>query len=97
MRRAARVDATQAAVVAALRAAGATVWVLGLPVDLLVGFVGATGRQTLLMECKSLTGKRAPKPKRYTDLQLEFLRDWRGGPVVTVTSAEEALAALAQG
>ena len=38
MRRAARVDANQDAVVSALRAAGAYVWIIGLPVDLLVGF-----------------------------------------------------------
>jgi hypothetical protein len=90
MRRAAKVDATQAAVVAALRAAGASVWPIGLPVDLLVGRQG----KTRLFEVKSLVGKRKPKPARYTELQIEFLRDWRGGPVVTVTSAEEALAAL---
>ena len=42
MRRAARVDATQEAIVSALRAAGAYVWVIGLPVDLLVGYKGHT-------------------------------------------------------
>lgn len=38
MRHAARVDANQAAIVAALEAAGATVEVIGQPLDLLVGF-----------------------------------------------------------
>ena len=38
MRYAARVDQNQAQVVSALRAAGAYVWIIGLPVDLLVGY-----------------------------------------------------------
>jgi hypothetical protein len=90
MRRAARVDSTQAAILAALRAAGAYVWIIGLPVDLLVGY----GRRTLLMEVKTLTGKRKPKPAKYTALQLDFMMRWEGGPVVTVTTPEEAVAAL---
>ena len=90
MRHAARVDATQAEIVAALRAAGCSVWVVGLPVDLLVGKSG----QTWLMECKTLTGKRKPKPAKYTDLQTGFMATWRGGPVVTVTDAEGALRAI---
>ena len=90
MRRAARVDDTQREIVAALRAIGATVWVIGLPVDLLVGYRG----QTTCIECKSLTGKRAPKAKRYTELQESFLSSWRGGPVATVTDAESAIRAV---
>ena len=88
MRRAARVDATQAEIVAALESAGASVYVIGLPVDLLVGLAGAT----VLVECKSLVGKRKPKPARYTDLQTKFMSGWRGGVVVTLTDAEGALA-----
>ena len=91
MRRAARVDSTQAAIVAALQAAGASVWIIGLPVDLLVGYQGRIG----LMECKSLTGKLAPKPAKYTALQVEFMRTWWGPNVFTVTSPEEAIEALA--
>lgn len=90
MRRAARVDATQAAIVAALRAAGAYVWCIGLPCDLLVGYRG----QTLIVECKSLTGKKAPKAARHTDLQREFMAAWPGGPVATVTDADGALRLL---
>lgn len=40
MRRAARVDANQEQIVSALRGAGAYVWIIGLPVDLLVGYKG---------------------------------------------------------
>lgn len=90
MRYAARVDANQPEIVAALRKAGASVWVIGLPVDLLVGFRG----QTMLMEVKTLTGKRAPKAAGHTQLQKDFMLDWRGGAVSTVTDVEGALRAL---
>jgi hypothetical protein len=93
MRRAARVDSTQAAIKAGLAAFGADVWVIELPVDLLVGYKG----RTYLMECKSLIGKREPKPARYTKLQAEFMQKWDGSPVITVTSAEEAVAAILRG
>jgi hypothetical protein len=91
MRRAARVDATQAAIVAALRARGAYVWPIGLPVDLLVGFKGATA----LIECKVLEGKKAPRAADHTPLQKRFLAEWPGGTVATVTDEEGALRVLA--
>ena len=51
MRRAARVDANQEQIVSVLRAAGAVVWIIGLPVDLLVGYKNHTflvrSKQTL--------------------------------------------------
>ena len=90
MRYAAKVDANQAEIVAALRQAGACVWIIGLPVDLLVGY----RNHSLLMEVKSLTGKRNPKPARYTQLQKDFMLSWNGGPVSTVTDVEGALTAL---
>lgn len=87
MRHAARVDANQAEIVAALREAGASVWIIGLPVDLLVGFNG----HSVLMEVKTLTGKRNPKPSKHTQLQKGFMLDWKGGPVATVTDVRGAL------
>lgn len=90
MRHAARVDANQAEIVAALRAAGASVWIIGLPVDLLVGYAG----ETLPVEVKTLTGKKKPKAAKHTKLQLDFMETWRGGPVHTVTSTESALSIL---
>lgn len=87
MRRAARTDANQATIVDALRAAGAYVWPIGLPVDLLVGVAG----QTALVEVKTITGKRSPKPARYTGLQTAFMADWRGGPVATLTDVDGAI------
>lgn len=90
MRHAARVDSNQAEIVEALRKAGASVWIIGLPVDLLVGYRG----HSMLMECKTLTGKRNPKPARHTQLQKDFMLNWTGGPVSTVTDIEGALTAL---
>ena len=84
MRRAARIDANQEAVVIALRAAGAYVWIIGLPVDLLVGYKN----HTMLMEIKT-----GPK-KHLTALQQEFFAKWMGGTLVRVDGPEAALAAL---
>jgi hypothetical protein len=90
MRRAARIDPIQPEIVAALRAIGATVWVIGLPVDILVGFRG----RTTLLEIKTLRGKIAPKAAPHTDLQKAFFATWTGGPVATVTDVEGAIRAV---
>ena len=81
MRYAARVDATQEQIVSALRAAGAYVWIIGLPVDLLVGYKN----HTWLMECKS--GPR----KRLTGLQADFFENWGGSTLCRVDTPEAAL------
>ena len=90
-RYAARVDANQAAIVAAMRAAGACVWIIGLPVDLLVGKNG----RTALVEVKTTTGSKTPKASPHTKLQKGFLLDWTGGPVATVTDIDGALRVVA--
>lgn len=90
-RYAARVDANQAEIVSAMRAAGALVWPIGLPVDLLVGYAG----NTALVEIKRIEGKKAPKPAAHTKLQSDFLASWNGGPVATVTDIDGALRLLA--
>lgn len=90
MRHAAKVDTTQAAIVSAMRAMGAVVWVIGLPLDLLVGYRG----RTLLVECKSVVGKRDPKPAKYTPLQKSFMSEWKGGPVATVCDVDGAIRLL---
>jgi hypothetical protein len=87
MRRAARVDANHAAIVAALRRLGCSVLDLsrvgdGCP-DLLVGFRG----RNYLMELKYADGI-------LTTDQHRFLRDWRGRPVLLIHSVEEAVAVL---
>lgn len=81
MRRAARVDANQEAIVSALRAAGAYVWVIGLPVDLLVGYKG----HTFCVEVKS--GPR----KRLTKLQADFFENWSGSTLARIDCPEAAL------
>lgn len=81
MRRAARVDATQEAIVSALRAAGAYVWVIGLPVDLLVGYKG----HTFCVEVKS-----GPS-KRLTKLQADFFENWSGSTLARIDNPEAAL------
>lgn len=90
MRRAAKIDANQAAIVSALRAAGATVQSLaavgkGCP-DLLVGHQGTT----YLMECKD--GRKPPSGRLLTPDQIDWHAGWRGGACVVVNSPDEALA-----
>lgn len=82
MRRAARVDATQQSIVKALRDAGAYVYVIGLPCDLLTRYRG----RWLPIEVKS--GKhRDPRQKA----QAAFLK---AQEVPVVTTAIEALIAI---
>lgn len=92
MRRAAKVDATQEAIVTALRAHGCTVQSLaavgkGCP-DILAGWRG----ENWLFECKSQRDDRKKAPG-LTDDQVKWMGDWRGR-VVVVLSPDEALRAL---
>jgi len=75
-------------VVSALRAAGARVWVLGLPVDLLVGHCG----RLMLMEVKD--GSKVPSAQRKTALQERFFAEWADMPLALVDGPEAALRAL---
>jgi len=84
MRYAARVDQNQDQVVTALRAAGAYVWIIGLPVDLLVGYQN----HTWLMEIKS------NDKKKLTKIQHNFFEHWIGGTLCRVDNAEAALRAI---
>jgi hypothetical protein len=68
-----------------LRDAGAYVWILGLPVDLLVGYKN----HTFLVEVKT-TSKN-----RLTALQKDFFEKWIGGTLVRIDSPEAALRMLA--
>jgi hypothetical protein len=81
MRYAARVDANQEQIVSALRGAGAYVWIIGLPVDLLVGYKN----HTFLVEIK--TDSR----KRLTKLQADFFENWSGSTLARIDSPESAL------
>ena len=81
MRHAKRTDANQEAIVKALRDAGAYVWIISLPVDLLVGYKN----HTFLVEIK--TDAR----KRLTALQADFFENWSGSTLARVDSPEAAL------
>ena len=81
MRRAARVDANQDQIVSALRGAGAYVWIIGLPVDLLVGYKN----HTFLVEIKT------DSKKRLTKLQADFFENWSGSTLARIDSPEAAL------
>jgi hypothetical protein len=81
MRRAARVDQNQTQIISALRAAGAYVWIIGLPVDLLVGFKG----HTFLVEIKT------DSKKRLTALQADFFENWSGSTLARIDCPEAAL------
>jgi len=84
MRRAARVDANQEQIVSALRGAGAYVWIIGLPVDLLVGYKG----YTFLVEIKT------DSKKRLTKLQADFFENWTGSILARIDCPESALRML---
>lgn len=91
MRRAAKTDANQAEIVAALRAAGCAVQSLaavgsGVP-DILWSRNGRIG----LMEIKD--GKKSPSGRKLTTDQEEWHRDWKG-PIAIVESVEQALEAI---
>jgi len=81
MRYAARTDENQAAIVKALRDAGAYVWIIGLPVDLLVGY----SNHSFLVEIKT------DSKKLLTALQADFFEKWCGGTLARVDSPEAAL------
>lgn len=91
MRKTARVDANQAAIVEALRAIGASVESLamvgrGVP-DLAVGFRA----QNYFLEVKD--GAKPPSARRLTPDEAAWHDGWRG-QVATVASVEEALHAI---
>lgn len=81
-RYAAKRDANEAAIIAALRDCGAAVIQLsdkGLP-DLLVGVAG----RTILAETKQRRGKLTPA-------QQDFIANWNGGEIWVIRSVEDAL------
>lgn len=83
MRHAARSDANQTQIVDAFRSAGASVYVIKLPVDIIVGYAG----KTALVEIKTSAGK-------YTELQRNFMAGWKGGTVATIRDVGGALTLL---
>lgn len=92
MRRAAKIDANQAQVVSALRAAGVSVQSLaavgnGVP-DLLCGFRGKLS----LLEVKD--GGKAPSARKLTAAQNDWHTTWSDMPLFVVETPDQALKAL---
>lgn len=81
MRRAAKRDASEREIVEVLRQCGVTVYLLDQPVDALLGYRG----KTTLAEFK--TGKA-----KLNANQVRFIEAWRGSPVITMRSANDAVA-----
>ena len=89
MRRAAKIDANQEAVVIALRAAGTKVQSLaaigkGVP-DLLCQYQGAF----YLIEVKD--GRKTPSQRKLTDDQVKWHEEWKCAFLGVVESPDEAL------
>jgi hypothetical protein len=74
MRRAARIDSNQRAIIDALEAVGVTVEVIGKPVDLLLCCRGVTS----LMEVKNPDRTSSDPESRWTKAQVEFIARWPG-------------------
>jgi hypothetical protein len=89
-RRAKKVDASQGPIVAALRAAGISVWIIGTPCDLLT-YNPATQRWKPL-ECKPTDPHN--RHRRDQGRQKEFVSTYA---IPLVRTAEEALQAVKQG
>ena len=94
MRRAAKTDANQSEIVAALRSIGASVHDTssvgrGFP-DLVVGFRG----RNWIIECKD--GAKVPSARKLTPEQVEFKAGWRGHWAVAI-SADDAVAIVMSG
>ena len=90
--RAARTDANQAEIVAVLRKVGATVHSThkvgqGFP-DLVIGFMGST----ILAEVKD--GSKPESARKLRPSQVEFRDKWRGGPILILTSPDQAIASV---
>ena len=89
MRRAAKRDASEPEIVAALKQCGFSVVRMDRPVDLLVGVPGRKGpRQMFLVECK--TGTKG-YGKTLNENQSEFAASWRGPEIVILRSAQDAV------
>lgn len=84
MRRAARTDNNQAAIIDALKKVGVSVEIIGRPLDLLVCCRG----ETSLMEIKN-----PDRSEQWTKDQVEFIARWPG-KIHIARSAEDAVRAV---
>ena len=89
-RHALRTDANQGAIVRALKLAGATVEIIGRPLDLLIGYRGMWA----LIEVKA-NEYESRRPSKTREGQIEFARRHpNGGPIATVWDVDGALRVL---
>ncbi len=79
------VDANQGDIVEAFTARGATVYVLGKPVDLLVGYRAVN----VLVEVKNPNRLNRSRSATFTKAQREFIHEWQG-MVRAVETVDEA-------
>jgi hypothetical protein len=84
LRRAARVDANQSEIVAHLRGLGASVYLIGMPVDCLVGI----NSKTALVEIKDPKSRYGKKG--LNENQQSFKDSWKGGTVCQINDVEGA-------
>jgi hypothetical protein len=84
MRYALKKDENEKLIVNFLRQAGASVYIAGLPVDLIVGYRG----QTHLVEVKNKLSRYGKQGLNAN--QKEFASNWLGSPVVILESIEQA-------
>jgi len=84
MRQAARIDANQPDIVKALRKIGASVFVIGRPVDLLVGF----RQRSYIFEIKD--PDQDYSHRKLNPFQTKFFQEWQG-QVDKIETAEAAI------
>jgi Holliday junction resolvase len=86
--RAAKTDANQTEIVAALRKIGASVAITSSVGNGFPDIVCGLGKINFMFECKD--GKKVPSARRLTPDQVKFHANWNGA-VHVVNSAEEAI------
>lgn len=88
MRRAARVDATQNAIIAALRRVGISAEYIKQPFDLVI--YNPRKKETAFLECKTPRPTSEGGAHSLTKLQTDFIARWPG-KVYIARTAEEAV------
>ena len=85
-----RTDLTQKEIINVLRACGVSVGIIGSGSDGIPDLVLGHQGQTFLCECKTDKSKSG-RQWAYKKSQLKFHAEWRGGKILTFTSAKEAI------
>jgi hypothetical protein len=91
MRRAARVDLNQRQTVRELTKLGFSVAVIGRPVDLLIGKHGMDAQVELKTPHHRKTAAGRVRDEAKNRGQFEYIRDWRGCPVIIAFNWHEVM------